>query len=145
LTAANVPAGAPGYASVGGPTPVSGEPMPIGVMRTNYNQGAPGANAVASMYAAGMGGPFGNGGAPGYAVVGGPSPAGWGAPNPAAIPSAPLYLSPGGEHPSVRSRLFGFHLFAARREQRMRDAHAAIAYGPNGAPSELPASAVFGR
>ncbi|HWE38927.1 MAG TPA: hypothetical protein VG406_20430 [Isosphaeraceae bacterium] len=140
-----VAAGAPGYATVGGPMPVSGEPMPIGVMRTNYNQGAPATNAVANMYATGMGGPFGNGGAPGYAVVGGPTPGSWGPPNPGAVPSPPLYASPGGEHPGMISRLFGFRLFSARREQRMRDAHAAIAYGPAGVPSELPATMVFGR
>jgi hypothetical protein len=107
----------------------SGEPEPIGVMKTNYT---PSASAA----------PAGMPAAPGRAVV-----------QSGSAGSAP-FMSPTPESsPHIIGHLFGFSEMAndfqdwrASRGKRKREAHAAIPYGQDGTKvEELPASMVFGN
>lgn len=132
MAASGVGGDAPGYAIIGG-TMASAEPAPIGVMRTNYQtgqeaQGAPGASL-----------PHQQGGA--SAVNGIPFA------QPSEVPASLYAPKPRRRH-SIVARMIGLPDFGrgrAEAEARKRDIHAQTAYGPsNTAPSELPASMVYG-
>jgi hypothetical protein len=124
-------AGAPGYAIVGGAM-VSAEPTPVGVMRTNYHadgpaQGMPGAGVAANR--------------PGTANVGGIPYA-----QPNEVPPS-LYAPSGKRRHSILAKVIGIPDFGRSRadaEAKARSNHAMTSYGPNAAPSELPASVVYG-
>ncbi len=130
---------APGYASVGmlGST----EPAPVGVMRTNYQNGAgPGLPMGAlPMGAPPMApGPYGPNAMPARAA------AGWGQP-----PMAQSMSYPGHRRPHMLGHILGFRSrrsLGAARVEREREAHAAIRYdSPATSPEALPASMVYGN
>ena len=123
--------GAPGYAIVGG-TMASSEPVPVGVMRTNYHndspaQGAPSANVAPNR--------------PGIANVGGIPYA-----QPNEVP--PSLYAPPKRRKSIIAKIIGIPDFGrgrAEAESRARENHAMTTYGTNGGtPSDLPASVVYG-
>ena len=133
LMAANgVGNSAPGYAIIGG-TVASAEPAPIGVMRTNYHAGqeAPGAPGASLAHQPGA-----------AASVNGIPFA-----QPSEVPPS-LYAPPSRRRHRIVARMLGIPDFGrahAEAEARKRDVHAQTAYGPsNTAPSELPASMVYG-
>lgn len=123
---------APGYAIVGG-TMVSSEPAPVGVMQTNYSTGSMPQGTLGASIAGNHGG-----GMPGMS----------GAPfaQPNEVP--PSLYAPPKRRSSIIARVIGLPDFGRRRaeaEVRRRENHAMTSYGSAGsAPSELPASAVYG-
>ena len=132
MAASGVGGNAPGYAIIGG-TMASAEPAPIGVMRTNYHtgqdaQGTPGASLAHQQGAASTvnGIPFAQ---------------------PSEVPPSLYAPQPRRRH-SILARMIGLPDFGrgrAEAEARKREVHAQTAYGPsNTAPSELPASMVYG-
>ncbi|WZO99774.1 hypothetical protein EP7_001387 [Isosphaeraceae bacterium EP7] len=114
------------------------EPVPVGVVQTNYNAGAPAPYSVADRID-----PLARGHA-GMTRPQGPVPMN------GPIPPAPTPASSGANaRPRVLAHLFGFEGIgrAGReaREQKAREQHAKISYGNAGGPiSELPASMVYG-
>ncbi len=140
------PGEAVGYATTGrvpaANLAVSGEPTPIGVMRTNYS--TPNQLGMPAPGMATAGGP----GTMGPMPAGGP---GWGG-MPAGAQgygAGPTYGRPGKGRSGVLASMFGLRGFgrmSKEREARARSLHAAEAYGaPGSGPVELPASAVYGR
>jgi hypothetical protein len=135
--------GATGVAYVGGPSGGdsrylgvvgSVEPLPVGVIRTNYNQitdsSSPSARATYDPYMPAQ---------PSMAPTSGLIPAPMGAP----------MDSPGRRHTSVLAHMLGFRrhtrMSEAHREHE-REAHAMIRYNSNEAPpAQLPASMVYPR
>jgi hypothetical protein len=116
-----------GYAAVGGP---SADPTPIGLARGATNPWAD--PRMAAMSPRPGGGPYDP------SVV------------PSGIPRAPTPMgSAGHDRPHVISHMFHIPRFGQHRqerEDRMRENHAAIAYGdPNQKVTELPASVVYGK
>jgi hypothetical protein len=117
---AAAPASAPGHAVVAD----TSEPMPVGLMRTDYRPGTPGA-------------------------PGAPAPAASSPTN-----GRDPFMPPKPEsRPHILSHLFGFadvrndvHTAVASRDRKKRETHAAIAYGENASKVEdLPASMVYGK
>lgn len=122
---------APGHAVVGGTMP-SAEPLPMGVMRTNYRSAEMPGTLGASAAAAARGGPQAAGGIP-YA-------------KPGEVPSS-LYTPQGRRRHKVLSRVIGLPDFGrgrAEADMRRREAHAMTSFGPQTTPAELPASMVYG-
>ena len=120
----------PGYASVGGAI-ASAEPLPIGVVRTNYASPAP-AGGFDLHAAPATGGP-----------AAGPIPYA----KKDEIPPGMLNGAPN-RRPRVLSRMLGLpntNRMRAESQTRARENHAMTTYGQNAPPSTLPASAVFGR
>jgi hypothetical protein len=115
------------------------EPMPVGVVQTNYNSGAPAPYSVNDRID-----PLARGHA-GISRPDGPVPMN------GPVPPAPTPASSGANtRPRVLAHLFGFDGIgrAGReaREQKTREQHAKISYGNQSGPiSELPASMVYGR
>ena len=123
--------GAPGYAQVGGMV-ASAEPVPIGVVRTNYApQPTPG--SLGASVAAAPGGPAGPNTLP-YA-------------RPDEVPPS-LYAPPTPRRHRILSKVLGLPQFGrlrAEAESHARESHAMTSYGPAEAPTTLPASMVYGR
>lgn len=123
--------GAPGHAVVGGMM-ASAEPIPVGVVRTNYHQGPSAPGSLEASVAANRGG----------------------APSAAPIPHArpnevppSMFSPPRHRRPRVVSQLLGMPDWGRRRAEaqaRSRENHAMTSYGPAAAASELPASMVYG-
>lgn len=124
--AGNSPYG-PGYA-VAGASVVSDEPMPIGVMRTNYRPG-PAAAAMPGPMAAP---------APGMMPYAAPMP----------HDEAPFAgAKPARRHSVLRTMLGlnGFNRWSAEREAQAKAAHAREAYGQSGYATSVPAGMIYGR
>ncbi len=126
---------APGYATVGGDMMASAEPMPIGVMRTNYQSGFGAAPAAPTYPALGSMG----------------SSAGAFLPNSHAPMSDPM-VYPGHRRQSIIGHMLGLPSkgpIGAMREaraERRRVGHAAIRYDDTPmSPESLPSSMVYGR
>ncbi len=123
---------APGLATVGGPMVASSEPTPIGVVRTNYSVPPAAGTLEASLAGQQQGMP-----------AAGPIP--YAKPNeiPAGMLGAPH------RRPRIFSRIIGLPDFGRARAEsqaRARETHAMTTYGAsNSAPSNLPASMVYGK